>query len=214
MKIEYTFKEVKPNIFAVIVPNNYDLAMLFCRVQEFYESNSELFNGKDFSIWDFMKWYSDKNKGVFTYTRDWVGFNVPFNTAFNCMRGVESKTPYDIIMLEILDRINGNYWDAYIIGAESENSETFQHELCHGLYYTNNEYKMLADNITIKINAEHSKIFTDNLLKLGYSRAVIADEIQAHMMTEYDLKYFSRGSDEEYLKELHNKYKQSLNTFL
>jgi hypothetical protein len=38
MKIDYTIEEVRPNVFAVIVKDHYHRAMLFCRVQEFYES--------------------------------------------------------------------------------------------------------------------------------------------------------------------------------
>ena len=38
MKIEYNIKEVEPNIYAVIIPDIYHRPMLFCSVQELYES--------------------------------------------------------------------------------------------------------------------------------------------------------------------------------
>lgn len=38
MDIKYKIKEVKPNVFAVVVKDKYDRAMLFCRAQEYYES--------------------------------------------------------------------------------------------------------------------------------------------------------------------------------
>ncbi len=34
MKVEYTIKEVKPKIYAVILPDDYHRPMLFCRVQD------------------------------------------------------------------------------------------------------------------------------------------------------------------------------------
>lgn len=215
MKIEYTLKEVRPNIFAVIVPNDYDRAMLFCRVQEFYESDSDLFKEQDFSIWDYMKWYSEK-RGSFTYTKDWSGFNIPFKVALNCTLGAQCESPYDIAMQDILDQIllTDNPADAYIIGTESDKGQTFKHELCHALYYTNREYKILADEITKSIDWQDYLIFEDNLLSLCYTASVINDEIQAYMMTNYNAKYFSKGVDVDKLNELHKKYKEQLNRFL
>ena len=43
MKIEYKIEEVRPNVFAVIVKDHYHRAMLFCRVQEYYESPNPQF---------------------------------------------------------------------------------------------------------------------------------------------------------------------------
>ena len=71
MKIDYKIEEVRPNVFAVIVKDHYHRAMLFLRVQEFYESPNPQFRGKNFSIWDYIEWYSRRNKDVFTYTFDW-----------------------------------------------------------------------------------------------------------------------------------------------
>ena len=217
MKIEYTLKEVRPNIFAVVVPNDYDRAMLFCRVQEFYESDSDLFKEQDFSIWDYMKWYSDKNKGIFTYTKDWEGYNVPFSKAINCIIGAECESPYDKTMQDILDQIliTDNSADAYIIGVKSDKGQTFKHELCHALYHTKKHYKIIADavsglyiidNVYIKIRS--------NLLELGYNEDVIPDEIQAYMMTNYKARYFSKGVNMSVLDEISKQYKQQLNKYI
>lgn len=216
MEIEYTLKEVRPSIFAVVVPNDYDRAMLFCRVQEFYESDNSLFNGQDFSIWDYMKWYSEKNKGLFTYPKDWNGFNIPFSVALNCIIGTEEETPYDKIMQDILDKIllTENYYGSYIIGTKLDNGITFKHEMAHALYYTNEEYKNIVDKLTSAIPLKYYNIMAINLLNLGYDKSVIDDEIQAYMSTNYNHKYFNNGIEIEMLKELHKKYKQELNHFL
>lgn len=217
MKINYTLKEVRPNIFAVIVPDDYDRAMLFCRVQEFYESDSELFKEQDFSIWDYMKWYSAKNKGVFTYTKDWDGFNIPFKVVLNCMVGNKEATPYDKVMEDIIDQIllTENPADAYIIGVKSDKSQTFKHELCHALYHTNISYKTKADNITNdEMNVSIYDALYYNLIEIGYDESVINDEIQAYMMTNYKSKYFSKGVPMDWLTIIHNEYKQQLNKYL
>lgn len=217
MKIEYTLKEVKPNIFAIIVPDDYDRAMLFCRVQEFYESDNRLYKDQDFDIWDFMRWYSRENNRMFTYTRDWTGFNLPFNTALNCIIGIKDRNPYDIVMQEIIDKIllTENPADAYIIGVKFDRGFTFKHEMCHALYHTNRSYKAKADNTT---NNEMSLsiygTLADNLIQIGYDQSVINDEIQAYMMTNYKSKYFSKNAPMDKLIELHNIYKEQLNQFL
>jgi hypothetical protein len=217
MKIEYTLKEVRPNIFAVIVPNNYDRAMLFCRVQEFYESDSELFRNQDFDMWEYMRWYSAKNKGVFTYTKDWDGFNIKLVTALNCIVGIKNLTPYDNIMQEIIDEIllTNHPYDVYIIGVKSETCDTFKHELCHALYNINNEYKILADEISgLYISRDTFYKLAGNLEEIGYNKDVVPDELQAYFLTNYKSKYFSKGVDIDELTDIHNKYKQQLNRFL
>ncbi len=217
MKIEYTLKEVKDNIFAVIVPNDYDRAMLFCRVQEFYESDSEQFVNADFDMWEYVRWYSMKNKNSFTYAKDWSGFNIPFKVAVNCMIAIKNKTPYDDIMEEIIDDIlrNHNYsLSIYIIGTNTDSGSTFKHEICHALYYTSKIYKETADVLTSLIPKKYKKIFKDNLIALGYNESVIDDEIQAYMMTNYKSKYFSKGVPTDWMKRTHEYYKEQLNKYI
>ena len=216
MNIEYTLKEVRPNVFAVIVPNDYDRAMLFCRVQEFYESDSNLFKDQDFSIWEYMRWYSAKNKGVFTYPKDWTGFNIPFKVALNCMVGNKELSPYDKVMEDIIDEIllTDNPVNAYIIGTKTDKGLTFRHEMAHALYYTNKDYKYIADKLISTIPLKYYNIMVINLLNLGYDKSVIDDEIQAYMSTNFKAKYFNNGIKIQDLNELHKKYKQELNYFL
>ena len=213
MKIEYTLKEVRDNIFAVIVPNDYDRAMLFCKMQEYYESDNKLFKGESFSIWDYMKWYAEKNKGVFTYTKDWDGFNIPFDVAMHFMVPNEVESPYDKEMQIILEKIYHNYKSdrkkAYIIGVKSDKGDTFNHEMCHALYYTYRIYKKEINIITHnEMSLNTYNILIQNLIELGYNNNVIDDEIQAYMVTNYKSKYFSKGADKNELNKLHKIYKQ------
>ena len=100
--IKYKIKMVRPNVFAVVVEDDYQLAMTLCRVQEFYESSNEEFRGKNFSIWKFMDWYSREHNGSFTYASDWAGFNIPFEVLEQCMNEMkEIESPYDKVMQSI-----------------------------------------------------------------------------------------------------------------
>jgi hypothetical protein len=223
MKIEYSIEEVRPNVFAVIVPDHYHRAMLFCRVQEYYESPNPQFRGKNFSIWDYIEWYSREHRDVFTYTYDWGGFNIPLKTAWDCYEKLrEHESPYDEVMESIIRTIelkmfykkNTRNWNAYIIGADSTESDTFEHEICHGLYATNKEYKQLVDEITETISTKDYLTFKNNLIKMGYTDGVINDEIQAYLSTNYEYTKFSKGVSKKVCKVLHKEYQKVFNKYL
>jgi len=216
MKIDYKIEEVRPNVFAVIVKDHYHRAMLFCRVQEFYESPNPQFRGKNFSIWDYIEWYSREHRDVFTYTFDWGGFNIPLKTAWDCYEKLrEYESPYDEVMDKIVGTIemvmfnkkNTRNWNGYIIGADSTDSDTFEHEICHGLYATNKEYKLLVDEVTETISTKDYLTFKNNLIKMGYTDSVIDDEIQAYLSTNYEYTKFSKGVSKKVCKQLHKQYK-------
>jgi hypothetical protein len=217
MKIQYTIQEIKPKVFAVIVPDRYHRAMLFMRVQEYYESPNPKFRGKSFEIWDYIEWYSRKHGDSFTYASDWVGFNFPLNIAVKCYDkavGNTHYTPYDITMFKILDQIKekvnlkyGAKSKAYIIGVSDLTSTTFQHELCHAYYHINKKYKKEVDAITKDIDPKIYKRMCKNLEDMGYTKKVFNDEIQAYTCIDSDYFEFNFKISETKLEKLSNKYK-------
>ena len=215
MDIKYKIKEVKPNVFAVIVKDKYDRAMTFCRVQEYYESPNTKFRGKDFSMWDYMKWYASNHTG-FSYAGDWSGFNIPFDVLEKCYKNMQKfETPYDEIMYKIYWQIqtmkhNGK---AYVIGAGDTNGWTFQHEVCHGLWYTNPQYKKAAKVVLDAIDPNHYVIFRKNLLDMGYTDKVIDDEIQAYLCFGHDSENFCEGVDIEKCDKYHKAFLITLDEF-
>jgi hypothetical protein len=217
MNIKYKIKEVKPNIFAVIVKDNYDRAMLFCRGQEYYESPNKKFRGKDFSIWDYMKWYSEEYGRGFSYGSDWSGFNIPFDILWKCYQSNEMETPYDDTMWQILGEIDSNMdinKKAYVIGADSLESDTFTHEVCHGLWYTNPAYKKEAKYVLNTIPKEHKDIFKSNLIEMGYTDGVIDDEIQAYLTTNWNNGSFGKGVDIKDREKYNKAFETTLRDFL
>ena len=216
MEIKYKITEVKPNVFAVIVKEKYDRAMLFCRVQEYYESPNTKFRGKDFSIWDYMKWYATNHTG-FSYAGDWSGFNIPFDVLEKCYRNMQKfETPYDEIMYKIywqIQTMKGN-GKAYVIGAGDTKGWTFQHEVCHGLWYTNAKYKKVAKSVLDAIDPNHYVIFRKNLLDMGYTDKVINDEIQAYLCFGHDSENFCEGVDIEKCDKYHKAFLITLDEFI
>ncbi len=213
--------EVKDRIFAVVIPDSYERAMTFLRVQEFYESPNPDFRGKDFDIWDYILWYSCQNDGSFTYASDWSGFNIPLPVAWECYDGVSSmrdtwKSKWDEVMKNIVWAVQGRMFhkkhtrdmNAYIIGTEDMQGDTFKHEVCHGLYYTNKEYKKAVDEITDSIDPEIRETLKNNLLEMGYTEGVVYDEIQAYLNFGWESKKFSKGVRKNTLKSLSKKYRK------
>ncbi len=213
MQIKYQIKEVKPNIFAVIVKDKYDRAMLFCRVQEYYESPSPKFRGKQFSIWDYMKWYDQKNGYGFSYGADWSGFNIPIWVAKECYNSLNKlETPYDKVMDGIVQKLNSHY-NGYMIGAGNTRDETFQHEVCHALYHTDKNYKKQMDNLTEGLPKKYYDVFKNNLFKMGYASKVVKDEIQAYLQYGYNENQFGKGVDLGIRKEYSDIYKNAAKAF-
>lgn len=201
--MKYKIKEIMPNIFAVVVPDHYERAMLFLRVQEFYESPSKRFRDNKFSVWDYFRWYAE-DKGCFSYPCDFVGFNLPLIVAKKCYEVNMVETPYDETMKAIVDEIFVNGTRQYLVGVDSLKNMTFNHELAHALYYTNMIYKSKMDEITSSISKSDMAKFKRNLKQIGYCSAVTKDEIQAYMATEISKKA-AKGVLNK--KKLHQKYK-------
>lgn len=206
--IKYKVEKINENIFAVVVPNRYDLGMLFCRVQEFYESPNKKIKDKSFSIWDYYSWYSKTNSGCFSYVKDYCGFNLPLKIARKCYSLNKVETPYDKLFKDIINNIKSK--DGYIVGVDKINTSTFYHELCHALYYTNKDYKREMDMITKSISKSNINNFKKNLKKKGYCMEVLNDEIQAYMSTEIS-KTMTIGIVGK--SQLHKKYKTIFNSY-
>jgi hypothetical protein len=210
--IKYTIKEVIPNIFAVIVKDKYDRAMLFCRAQEYYESPSRKFRGKQFSVWDYMKWYHIQNGRGFSYGADWSGFNIPIEVLKECYRKLNKiETPYDKVMDKIVNGLNTNM--GYVIGCGDTKGDTFKHEICHALYHTNKNYKKQMDNLTKGLPKKYYDTFKKNIIEMGYATKVVDDEIQAYLQYGYEDERFGNGVDINIRKEYSQIYKEAAKAY-
>lgn len=197
IKNEYVvgeIKQIRPQIFAASIKDNYQRTMLFCRYQEFYESPYQEIRGKFFTWEKYMMIYRNNwKKSLFTYSEDWTGFNIPSNIVEKAMSVFsKDKGPYDEIMSDIWFYCE-NYplrfqkprtkW--YLIGADGFKSSTMDHEIAHGLYYTNKEYKKNCENLISNIKPSHYEKLKKKIIKMGYidDKKIIDDEIQAFMST-------------------------------
>lgn len=182
-------KELKPKIFGVSIKDDYDRSMLFCRYQEFYESPFKEIRGKYFSLEKMMRVYKTHwKKDTFTYPIDWAGYNIPSNSLYRAINTFGLPVgEYDEIMRYIVSYCQSQHPDGvwYLIGAESFKSKTMDHEVAHGLYYTNRRYKSQCIKLIQNIRPDHYEKLRKKLVKMGYVnvKKIIDDEIQAFMST-------------------------------
>ena len=186
-------KEVFPKIYCAFIDDDYDRAMLFCRYQEFYESPTKEYRGKYFSWSKFMRYYKDHwKKDTFTYPIDWTGYNIPSKSLEKSIDAFRDESEYDQIMLDIWqfcfrnirEKYNG-YYDFYLIGASSKDLRTMDHEIAHGLFYTNSDYRLKMELALYRVPQKTRDKIDKKLIKMGYvnDRKILNDEAQAFLST-------------------------------
>jgi hypothetical protein len=184
---QYSLYEIKPKIYAVVAKDDYERAMLFMRVQEYYESPFDTFRGKDFCFFEYMNVYR-QGRPLFTYTKDWAGYNVPSDSVEKCMKRFNDEpcqTPYDEHMMNIISQIRAKQPKGkfYLLGVDSTDSWIMDHEMAHALYFTNSEYKAEMTQLLESVSKTITQKLTQHLVDEGYPEKVIADEIQAYLST-------------------------------
>lgn len=179
--------EIAKGIFAVKIEDIRMRCYLFLRYQEFYEGYSKDIRGSRFTIDEYIKWYMDhyKNKDLFTYSYDWCGFNIPSESIGECLSQISDENEYDVIMSKIYNAclMENNNSKYYLLGVDSLDSDLLDHELSHGMYYTDPEYKESMDQITESLPMESYASLRKIISEMGYGDNVINDEIQAYMST-------------------------------
>lgn len=185
----WKLKKVAPKIYLLTFGNKYDLALHFLRYQEYYENPNEQFFNQSFTIVDFMEWYSkNEGGGSFTYPHDWIGFNVPGSVFRDLLeKGITDFNKYDHFMIDIVEyiqnKLNGNKWDFYLIGAQHDNESTIEHELAHAFFYTDKEYRNKVSQIAAYKYCELYSAFKKFLTNSMYNEYVHLDEFQAYFAT-------------------------------
>jgi len=221
--LSYELYRVKRKIYAVKVNDTYERAMLFLRYQEFYESPYKQFQGKNFEIWEFMNHYrKDRGAGCFTYPRDWCGYNIPSDSFNKCLKGVfdlkVTLTPYDESMLEIKHAINEDLKlvthpdpskeKFYIIGTDDIDGDIMAHEIAHALFFMDKDYKKEMTKLVSDLAMRKYNGLCNVLLKLGYRKEVLVDEIQAFLSTGLcdEMHRFTLETDIVKFEEVFKRY--------
>lgn len=208
---EFTIKEVKPKIFLLKFEDQYNLAMHFLRYQEFYESPNPKFRNHAFTLIDFMDWYSHAfGYGTFAYPEHWIGFNIPDGIILKAnLAGIPDFNRYDEAMLKVHQKCATKYPNErfYIIGATTKSGSIMKHEIAHGFFYNNEDYKEKMSALVADLKPSFRRSFFKALKRIGYTSQVYVDECQAYLSTAvpagFEIKI--KNEDKPFVK-LYNEY--------
>lgn len=201
-----------PQIVNLHYPSQYHVCSAFIRIQEFYESPNPDFNGKFFTMDEYMDWYVDYQStepGMFTYFEDWSGFNIPGHVIkrfYDCYTPMCMR-PKELDIVKAVQPLIDSGKKFYVIGTASCcDSDTLAHELRHATYYLDDNYREQCKAIYATIPENIKKTINARLKKYGYSSSVWEDETQAYLSTESVADLMQRFETDLDLSDVANAY--------
>ena len=178
-----------------------ELGETFIRFQEYYESPSKKYRNKTFTLGDIKNYYS-LMYGADLYSELWIGFNFPSSVLVPFKQGLfDPLTIQEKELLGLLKYRNDNY---YIIGAQ--NNSTLRHELSHAMYGYDKKYQEEIDEFIKKYNKQFTKV-SKHILKRGYDKTVLNDELQAYI-TDNDDEFIRTNLDPQLINGILSIYKR------
>jgi len=213
MKLE----NITNQIYHLSFPTQYELNSTFVRFQEHFESPK--FRGKFFSLNEFKKWYiksseGGKRTGKFTYYQDWTGFNIPSHILLPFYKGgFDPLSQKEKCLLELFE--DKKFQRFYLIGtSEDTREDALEHEIAHGLFYTNPEYKKeVLQILETDLDSEARQELID-YFSPRYHPDSFEDEIHAYLLEKEGYWRTEGTSVEKFipiqrkLKKLFEKYTQ------
>lgn len=176
------FKKLARNVYLVQAKTSQELAKLFLRFQEHYESPE--FKDKIFTLAEFETWYKARdNAETFTYYDDWTGFNVPNASVDFVANNFPDLTEDEKWLIEQVKTAQPEGGNFYVIGAAKGSKITLKHETAHAMFYLDVRYKWIVRKI-LQIHAEHITALGQHLREIGYNESVVLDEQHAYILTE------------------------------
>jgi len=191
--------------------NNRSLGLTFIRFQEYYEGPSH--KGTVFTLKEYTDWYKKhRGKGKFTYCSEYTGYNLP-DYAFNPF--LEGKfNPLSKSEKTLLNAVKPLEKPFCIIGINPTGKyalTALHHELAHGLWYTNKEYRIAMTKLVKMIPKHILTLIQQELKQGGYHKDVYDDETQAYLTN--DIGFFPDVSYPLVIK-FRNTYKKYYDNLL
>lgn len=177
--------KINDKILAVEFPNRKEITLTMFRIAEYYESPFKEIKDSIFTIdkwlekYIFIKYGKDKEN----YFEYWDGFNLPVEKAMDSFFMFENESQgREYKFLDEVAKVFGyDNKDGYVICYTKGDKITLKHELCHALYYTNQDYKKEVNEVIKKMNKNLKDKYIQNLKKDKYTKEVFIDEINAYI---------------------------------
>ena len=197
-------------VYHLIFETKKELVATFLRFQEHYESPE--FRGKVFTLKEFREWYiknseNGKKTGRFTYYSDWDGFNIPSSILKPFYEGrFDPLSRREKILLDEFQAMKDTRF--YLIGSSGDKAHgALNHEIAHGLYYTNDEYHASIDGILKAIPKKTRKKIQKFFHDMGYHEGSADDEMHA-VLLEYDDYFEDAGITDKSIPIAHERIKK------
>jgi len=212
------FKSSKPikNCLLLEFNTQKDLALAFCRVEEYYEGQPQL-NRKYTSFVDFIDFFM-KDDGSINYFNYWSGFNIPgdvFKEWFQ--KEMSDKTYWELALADEVEKKLDLTEPFYVIGGKKGDMNVIDHEIAHALYYMSESYKGEMESLNYDFFKKHRMQYSKmvkKLKKMGYGENVIKDEVQAYMSTSKKSELVEDfGLDYNTIKPMITQYRKVLSWY-
>ncbi len=197
----FSFRKLRKRLYELRFDSTHEMCMTFLRYQEFYESPR--FEGRKFTIAEFMSWYvKDQSKtGTFSYPQDWAGFNLPVRVIAQVRSlGIDDPNHYDDLMSFIYSTIVAECDDAYLIGLEKSGTLD-RHEMTHAMFHIDGAYQQQVLHALEHVQKDLVEELKAILLDNGYAESTATDEVNAYVTTG-DCGFFEAHRDTPEYKEL------------
>jgi hypothetical protein len=178
-----------------------ELGETFIRFQEYYESPSRKYRNQIFTLGDIKNYYS-LQYGSDLYSDLWIGFNFPSSVLIPFKQGLFD--PLTSQEKELLGSLKYRHDQFYIIGAQ--NNSTLRHELSHAMYGYDTRYKNEIDSYIQKNKKGFTKVYK-HILKRGYDKSVLNDELQAYI-TDNDDEFIRNNLNPNLINGILSIYKR------
>ena len=189
----FTIRKVEPHpVWHVEIDDRWELGMTFLRIQEHYESGNPDFQGKIFSLEEYMDWYasayikSKKLHGAFIYASNWAAFNVPGSSVLAVYLTFPEHSKKEVRLFNaLLEEKAFDIEHFYVIANRRGAPKSFfNHEFRHALFAVNAEYR----EDVVAIVAQYPLVELSQWILKHYAPSVLVDEIQAYALTGWPSK--------------------------
>lgn len=181
-------EEIIEGIYHIKIPDSIDLAKTFCRFVEYFESPE--FMGKYFTLDEFEAWYTKNSPdGKVNYYEEWgqYGFCVPSHVFEPFFEGkFDPLSDKENGLLDIVNEVKAEKF--VVIGtSDKTTSNIMRHEMAHGLFYLNDDYRTRVLGTLKRIDDKTREQINNVILRTGgYNKAVLDDETHACIMSELE----------------------------
>lgn len=181
MKSVAAYGEITDKILHFNMATQSGMIDMFLRPQERAECTNEEFRTRPFTVGEYRSWYANSQGPVFDYDHVVLGVNFPSHILRPFLDG--DFDPLTEGEKELVNCVRGKKGPYYIIGTFGKIDNTLEHEICHGLFYTDKTYKASVIKAIEEKVPKQTKKKALAVLAESYNHDVLVDELHAYLAT-------------------------------